>query len=47
MKHFKFVFEDKNGRKKTTSVFSRHMGGAVRKLYQENNVERIIAIAEQ
>lgn len=47
MKHFKFVFEDKNGRKKTTSVFSRHMGGAVRKLYQENNVERIVAIAEQ
>ena len=47
MKHYKFVFEDKNGRRKTTSVFSKHMGGAVRKLYQEQNVERVIAIAQQ
>ena len=44
---FKFVFEDKNGKRRVSSVFSRHMGGAVRRLYQENNVERVIAIAEQ
>lgn len=47
MKHFKIVFEDNRGKRRMISTWSKHMGGAVRRLYQENNVERVIAIAEQ
>lgn len=47
MRLFKIVFEDNRGRRRLINTWSKHMNGAVRRLYQENNVERVIAIAEQ
>lgn len=47
MNLYKIVFEDNRGKRRTVSTWSKHMSGAVRRLYQENNVERIVAIAQQ
>lgn len=47
MQLFKFVVEDEHGKRKVLSVFSKHLNGAVKKLYQEYNFERIVALACQ
>ena len=47
MRLFKIVFEDDRGKRRTISTWSKHMSGAIKRLYQEKNVERVIAIAEQ
>lgn len=46
VKEFGFLIEGKNGRKKKVYVTSKHLGGAVRKMYQENEVEKVIKIYE-
>lgn len=47
MKLFKIIFEDDRGKRRMICTWSKHISGAVKRLYQENNVERVIAIAEQ
>lgn len=44
MKVFKFEVRLDNGRKRIYSTTSKHLNGAVRKLYQEHNFEEIVRI---
>lgn len=44
MKVFRFEVKLENGRKRNYSVTSKHLNGAVRKLYQERTFEEIVRI---
>ena len=47
MQLFKFVVEETNGKRKVRSVWSKHLNGAVKKLYQEYDIERVVSLACQ
>lgn len=44
MNKFTFVFEEKNGFERICTINSMHLNGAVRKLYQEYDVDHIVQI---
>ena len=42
--YYKFLVELTDGRKRIKGVTSKHLNGAIRKLYQIFDTERIVAI---
>ena len=44
MNWFKFKFETKSGKTLIRSIAARHLNGATKRLFQEYEIERVIAI---
>lgn len=45
VKRYTFLVELENGKQRRYSVLSKHLNGAIRKLYQEREFERIVNFA--
>lgn len=44
IKNYKILVELTDGKKRIKNVTSKHLNGAIRKLYQTFDIERIVAI---
>lgn len=46
LKEFHFLARNENGKERAFIVHSMTLGGAVRRLYQENEIETLIRVSE-
>lgn len=44
MKLYKFVVEKEDGKRRTVSTMSKHLNGAIRKVYQDYEFDHIVRI---